>query len=85
MSGNVIVCTNRTLIVRVTGVAGAFPPLPAWLAVTTQFPVTPTRVRVLPVTVQTEAGVAVNETGRPLGAAVAISEIGPASGATGPG
>ena len=69
------------MIVLTTGEAAAFPPLPAWLAVTTQLPVMPTRVSELPLTVHTEAGVAVKVTVSPLGLAVAVSTTEPASGA----
>ena len=73
------------MIVRTTGEAAAFPPFPAWLAVTTQFPAIPTRVSELPLTVHTEAGVALKVTVSPLGLAVAVSARVPASGATGAG
>ena len=42
----------------------------------------PTTVSVLPLTVHTEAGDAVNVTVSPLGLALAVSEIDPMSGAT---
>ena len=49
---------------RATGSAAATSTLPAWLALTVQVP-TATRVRLLPLTVQTAGVVDVNVTGRP--------------------